>query len=489
MTEVNLDALRTLQRLIGRLNAGPDLDTTLRAVTDGVVEGLGFDVAVVSLVHDDRTVEVRMVTGPREAREQLLGNRSNLDQWDRAFARSEVWGLLRFEPHTVADEDDIASWVPDIPVSDDANAWHPLDALWAPLHSVNGTLVGILSVDLPRDGRRPGPLQRELLEMYAVQAGIAIDNARLTERLRASEESFRLAFENAPVGMSLIDLTPGREGRFLRANETMCRALGYSRRELETLTFADITHPDHRELDETAMRRAISGESPRYETEKRYIRRDGSAMWVAVRTSAIRDSNGTALYAITQFEDIDDRRAEHQELTRRASFDSLTGLPNRAGLPQRIETAIDRARTSGRPGALLFCDLDAFKPINDTYGHAIGDQVLVVVAKRLQAQVRTVDAAVRFGGDEFVIVADDIDEPRLAELLDRLREAVAAPIHIGGATYAVTVTVGSVPIRGDETSTEELIMAADADMYHRKPYAHDALVAASAQSGTPQLGG
>jgi diguanylate cyclase (GGDEF)-like protein/PAS domain S-box-containing protein len=457
-----------------------------------VVEGLGFGVAVASLVHDDRSVEVRMVTGPPEVSELLLGSRSWLDQWDRALARSEDWGLLRFESHTVSDEDDITSWVPDIPVSDKADAWHPLDALWAPLHSVTGRLVGFLSVDLPVDGRIPGALQRELLEMYAVQAGIAIDNAQLTERLRASEESFRLAFENAPVGMSLIDLAPGREGKFLRVNETMCRALGYSRRELETLNFADITHPDHREMDEAAMRRAISGEAPRYETEKRYIRRDGSAMWVAVRSSVIRDSNGTALSAITQFEDIDDRLAEHQELTRQASHDSLTGLPNRSGLPRRIETAIDRARTSGRPGALLFCDLDAFKPINDTYGHAIGDQVLIVVAKRLQAQVRAGDAAVRFGGDEFVVVADDIDEGMLAELLDRLRDSVAAPIDIGGVTYSVTVTAGSVPIRGDETSTEDLIMAADADMYRRKPYARSAVAAGPnvpQQGGTPQLGG
>ena len=104
--------------------------------------------------------------------------------------------------------------------------------------------------------------------------------------------------------------------------------------------------------------------------------------------------------------------------------------------------------------------------------------MLVVGAKRLQAQVRTGDAAVRFGGDEFVIVADDIDEAMLAELLDRLRESVAAPIDIGGVTYCVTVTAGSVPIRGDETSTEELIMAADADMYRRKPYARDAAATA-----------
>jgi diguanylate cyclase (GGDEF)-like protein/PAS domain S-box-containing protein len=469
MTEVNLDALRNLQRLIGRLNAGADLAATLRAVVDGVVEGLGFGVAVVSLVHDDRTVEVVTVSGPQEVGDTLLGRRSPLDAWERAFDRSQVWGALRFEPHEMADEDDLPSWVPDVPVRDDADAWHPLDALYAPLFSISGDLVGILSVDLPEDGRRPGELQREMLEMYATQAGIAIDNARLAERLKASEESFRLAFENAPVGMSIVDFSPGRVGRFLRVNEAMCRMLGYSRRELQDRSIADITHPDHRDADQDVISRAVSGEIDRYQLEKRYIRADGQPVWVSLRTSVVRDSTGNALFGISQFEDVSDRRAEHQELTRRARIDPLTGLLNRFSLGDRVEEAIAEAKATERPGTLLFCDLDAFKPVNDTHGHAVGDQVLAIVARRLEAQVRSRDTVARFGGDEFVVVADDLGEPELADLIGRLQETVAAPIDVAGAVIELSVTVGTVPVTGsrDETA-DSLVAAADVDMYLRK---------------------
>ena len=470
MAQVSIEALRDLQRLIVRLNAGTDLAATLRAVVDGVVEGLGFEVAVVSLVHDDRTVEAVAITGPQDLIDAVMGRRSPIENWERAIARSLPWGGLRYDPHDLADQDDIPRWVPDVPVVDDPDAWHPLDALYAPLHSISGDLVGVLSVDLPRDGRKPGELQREMLEMYATQAGIAIDNARLAEKLRDSEEAFRVAFENAPFGMSLVDFTPGSAGRFLRVNEAMCRMLNYSRRELQDRGIADITHPDDAPADEKVLADAISGATDRYQLEKRYLRADGRPVWVSLQTSVVRDNAGTALYGISQFEDISDRRAEHQELTRRALVDPLTGLLNRASLADRVEAAIHEARRTRRPGAVLFCDLDAFKPVNDTHGHAVGDQVLAIVAKRLESQVRARDTAARFGGDEFVVVAEDLDDEMLAELVTRLRDAVAAPIDVAGVTVELAVTVGAVTVTGaDGETADSLVAAADVDMYRRKP--------------------
>lgn len=475
MTQVSLDALRNVQRLIGRLNAGADLAATLRAVVDGVVEGLGFGVAVVNLVHDDGTVEVVSVAGPQEVSDTLLGSRSSLTSWEKAFARSHLWGALRYEPHELADEDDLPAWVPDLPVVEDPDAWHPLDALYSPLYSITGDLVGILSVDLPDDGCRPGELQRELLEMYGTQAGIAIDNARLAERLKASEESFRLAFENAPIGMMIVDLSPGRVGRFLRVNQAMCHTLGYTRRELLERGVDDITHPDHRAADLDVLRSAVEHGASGYQIEKRYLRADGKPLWVSLRSSVVRDSSGIALYGISQFEDISDRRAEHLELTRRAQVDPLTGLHNRASLNERVKTAVAEARRTGHPGVLLFCDLDSFKPVNDQHGHQVGDQVLAIIARRLETQVRKGDTTSRFGGDEFVVVADDLSGAELQDLVGRLRDTVAATIDVGGLTVDLSITVGSVAITGAEDETAEgLIAAADADMYRRKPCAPEA---------------
>jgi diguanylate cyclase (GGDEF)-like protein/PAS domain S-box-containing protein len=474
VSEVRLDALRTLQRLIGRLNAGPDLPTTLRAVVDGVVEGLGFGVAAVSLVHDDRTVEVVTVAGPADVSATLLGARCSLDLWERAFDRSEVWGLLRYEHHSLADIDALPMWVPDIPASEDPDAWHPLDALYAPLHSVTGDLVGILSVDLPEDGRRPGALQCELLEMYAVQAGIAIDNARLAERLRASEEAFRLAFESAPFGMSLIDLSPGSTGRFMRVNEAMCRMLGYSRRELEASEISAITHPDDHAGDLDVIARVQAGESDTYQLEKRYLRADGQPVWVSLQTSVVRDASGASMFGVSQFEDISDRRAERLELSRRARLDSLTGLLNRSELAPRVESSIEAARISGRPGAFLFCDLDDFKPVNDSHGHAVGDQVLTIIAKRLQSQLRGRDTVARFGGDEFVIVTEDLEGDMLDDLVRRLSDAVRAPIDVAGVTFELSVTTGTAVVTGAPGETPDgLIAAADSDMYARKQRRRD----------------
>ena len=475
MSEVTLPAMRELQRLILRLNADPDLTTTLRAVVDGVVEGLGFGVAVVNLVLDDGVVEVVTVAGPPAVSAALLGSSSDLATWQDEIDRSQAWGSLRFLPFTEPDLSGLVSWIPDTPVSDDPNAWHPLDTLFAPMYSVSGTLVGILSVDLPEGGQRPDEVQRALLEMYATQAGIAIDNARLVARVRASEESFRLAFENAPVGMSIVDLSPGSEGRFLRVNEAMCRTLGYSRRDLLERTAGDLTHPDDLIRDQEATRQALAGELDRYQTEKRYLRHDGEPMWVSMHTSIVRGGSGAALYGITQFEDISDRRAEHQELTRRARIDPLTGLLNRSALAERVHDAVGAARRSERAGAVLFCDLDSFKPVNDTLGHAFGDQVLAIVARRLESQVRTGDTIARFGGDEFVLVTDDLSDEEMDDLVARLQSSVAAPINVGGTEVTLAVTVGRVRVTGGPDETPDgLVAGADMDMYLRKPRTHGA---------------
>jgi diguanylate cyclase (GGDEF)-like protein/PAS domain S-box-containing protein len=475
--DLSLPALRNLQRLILRVNGGRDLATTLQSVVDGVVEGLGFGVAVVNLVHDADFVQVVAVAGSEEATDMLLGQTGTLVSWEKALAVADAWGGLRFVPHDrFAQDDDLPTWVPDIPVSDDPEAWHPEDALFRPLESATGELIGILSVDLPADGRRPGPLQQELLEMFAVQAALAIDNARLTEalhaeqrRLQASEAAFRLAFEAAPVGMSVFDMRD-EPGRFLRVNAAMCRMLGYSRDELLASSIAAITHPEHRDDDLSALQRAIDGKQQSYRTEKRYLRSNGEPIWVSLHTSVVRDANGAALYGITQFEDIGDRRKAHLELARRARVDPLTGLLNRSSLLERVDAAIATAARTGRHGALLFCDLDGFKPVNDTHGHAVGDGLLAVIARRLEAQVRGGDTAARFGGDEFVVVANALDDDELEDLVRRLRNAVAKPVDVNGTMVSVTMTVGHVSIDPLGThSPASLLESADAAMYRLKP--------------------
>ena len=206
---------------------------------------------------------------------------------------------------------------------------------------------------------------------------------------------------------------------------------------------------------------------------------------MSLHTSVVRDADGRALYGISQFEDISDRRAERQELTRRARIDPLTGLLNRSALVERVQEAVTAARRTQRPGAVLFCDLDAFKPVNDTLGHAFGDQVLAIIARRLESQVRAGDTTARFGGDEFVIVTDGLADDELDDLVG---PAAGLPSRRRSTSHGTSVSPvghgrpGAGHGTGGETA-EGLVAAADVDMYLRKPGARDTEQPAAALAG------
>ncbi|HLN76985.1 MAG TPA: GAF domain-containing sensor histidine kinase [Nocardioidaceae bacterium] len=182
--------LRRLHELMCRVNADDDLASLLQSLVDGVADVTGFEVAAVSYLHPDRQLEVVAVAGDDAARDELMGVRTPLDELAEEFELADDWGLLKFVPHERLDGQTGRGWIPDIRPLDVPDAWHPEDALLAPLFAPTGEMVGLLSVDLPRDGRRPGQFAREALEMYAVQAGIAISNVKQRERLR---EEVRLA--------------------------------------------------------------------------------------------------------------------------------------------------------------------------------------------------------------------------------------------------------------------------------------------------------
>jgi diguanylate cyclase (GGDEF)-like protein/PAS domain S-box-containing protein len=306
-----------------------------------------------------------------------------------------------------------------------------------------------------------------MLEMFAAQAGIAIDNARLTERLQASEEAFRLAFEGAGNGMALLTLSATDRGRYLRVNPALCAMVGRTEGEMLASRFIDITHPEDRDRDVAAMASVAAGAMDAHHAEKRYIHSNGSTVWVGVTSSVVHDADGNAHYLIVQIEEISSRRAAREELAHRAGHDDLTGLPNRRTLLERLTRAVATTKVSGRPGALLFCDLDGFKQVNDTHGHSLGDRVLVVVAQRLVGASRQSHTVARLGGDEFVVLAESTGYTTTHELAERLRRSVAEPIVVDGVVVRLTVSIGCASI--DEDCDAEAIMSnADGDMYQQK---------------------
>lgn len=465
---LGMPALRRLHELIGQLNGSNSLDETLQAVVDGVVAIVGFEIAVVSLAHADGMLEAVAVAGNEEARAALLGHRLPIASWTAELDVADHWGKLRFVPHGRLPADQLIGWVPDFEPLDLPDAWHPLDALYAPLHSANGQLVGMLSVDLPNDRRLPGPVQRELLELFAGQAGIAVDNALVTQQLKTSEETFRLAFEGAGNGMALISLDPTDLGRYLRVNAALCAMVGRSAEQLLQGTFFDVTHPDDREDNRRALQLLLDGDRETLQVEKRYVHADGHAVWVSLTTSVVHGGGGAAEYLMSSIEDITERRVAEAELQHRAHHDPLTGLPNRRALAGRLARALAAAESTGQPGAVLFCDLDDFKRVNDSHGHACGDKVLAVIAERMAGVMRGSDSVIRLGGDEFIVVADALSGPEASALAQRLAEAVRAPVSVEGVVARVSVSIGIAPIPICDGDPKQLLKDADAAMYQAK---------------------
>jgi diguanylate cyclase (GGDEF)-like protein len=318
----------------------------LDLLCETIVVALGFGVAVINLVRPDGSLEVVSVAGDDDARALLLGTSDSGDTWDRLLELSEPWGELRFVDHKNTAADGLLSWFPDIVPIDADDAWHPDDALFAPLTAADGKRIGVLSVDVPAGGRRPGPVTCRALEAFTVATALAIENSTLRARAEASEQRYR------------------------------------------------------------------------------YL----------------------------------------------STHDQLTGVGNRSILFDRLQHAV-----TGRPGsrsltAVIFVDLDGFKAINDTHSHLAGDHLLLTVAHRIESVVRPHDTVVRWGGDEFLILLEQLEDRTAAlAVAQRISSAIAEPIGYYRDEFHITASMGvAFHNDSDDIDADELVNRADAAMYRVK---------------------
>lgn len=530
---VRLATMRQLHQAVADLNTARSLADTLQTVADGIVAGLGYELACVNLVRPDGDLVVAAFAGNTAAEALITGRVGSRDSWERRLAMGEIWDGLRFIPHTdgwVLLDDDVPQWHTEGPEPRFEDEWHPQDRLYAPMYASGGglDLLGVISVDRPRNGRHPGAWGREALQMYASQSAIAISNARLRanmqralvrlereqQALRASEESFRQAFEYAPSGMAIAEMGGDQHGRLLRTNDALCRLLGRPASVLRRYSFADLVHPED---IGTLLRTSAEGGR----AELRLGRRDGTYLWVSLRNSVVADTADGPRFLLTHVEDIEERKRHELNLAHRASHDALTGLPNSAELRSRLSARlcerpnavastdvqaldaaygdVDEARVHGFPVdgfdtgagvgpydhhvhsvapdtgkddgskglAVLFCDLDGFKSINDRFGHHTGDAVLIEVARRLTTCVRDGDTVARLGGDEFVVLADGLGSADAADLAVRLRNAIIPPIRVDGRAVRVGASFG-IGWAACGMTAEEVLRSADQRMYVEK---------------------
>ncbi|HJU54393.1 MAG TPA: EAL domain-containing protein [Pyrinomonadaceae bacterium] len=297
-----------------------------------------------------------------------------------------------------------------------------------------------------------------------------LKNIESTERhvaeLQESEERFRSAFDYAAIGMALVS----PEGKWLQVNRSLCEMVGYSEHELLGMSWESITHADDLSTVRTQVEQLLDGRIPTYQTEKRYIHKNGGEVWIFLSISLTRDLETKSTRLIFQTQDITDRKRAERQLLHDAFHDTLTGLPNRALFVDRLKQALARTRRLGpHQFAVLFLDLDRFKVINDSLGHIVGDQLLVGIARRLEACLRPGDTVARLGGDEFTILLEGVtDIGEAIRVAERVEKELSSPFNLMGHEVFTTVSIGIAPSTTGYDSPAEILRDADTAMYRAK---------------------
>ena len=291
--------------------------------------------------------------------------------------------------------------------------------------------------------------------------------------LAQSEQRFRLAFENnmAPMVFS------GRDGLFIAVNDAFCRMSGRTTEELVGHDSQHFTYPDDIGLSEDVNRRMNAGEVDEVRYAKRFSHKNGRIVTAEVSICSARDESGKALYFISSVRDVTEERALAAQLSFQALHDPLTGIANRALFDDRLAQAHAKVVREGGLGAVLLLDLDDFKGVNDTYGHLIGDQLLITVAHRFEKVTRASDTLCRFGGDEFLYLAEGLTSPAEAEkIAERLLGALTEPFSFDTVQLEQHASIGIVVWDATGTDSVELVQNADAAMYEAKRQGNGRLV-------------
>jgi diguanylate cyclase (GGDEF)-like protein/PAS domain S-box-containing protein len=303
-------------------------------------------------------------------------------------------------------------------------------------------------------------------ERVAVRLRDVSERERSSLALEQARRRFQQAFHSAPTGMALVRLD---DGRVVDANQSLSEMLGLDNDHLVGRTLREFTHPD--DVKEAVPHRARLelGIVDSYRIDQRYRRSDGEYIWARTRVSSTEDDG--VMLAITHIEDVTEQRRTAEQLTHAARHDELTGLPNRSYLMHLLEERLESAAPSSV--GVIFVDLDQFKVVNDSLGHGMGDELLVVVAARLREVVRDDDVLARFGGDEFVVVIDGEGHPvDPGEVAERIRRAVLAPVMVDDHELFVTASIG-FSLNVDGMGPADLLRDADAAMYRAKDRGRD----------------
>jgi diguanylate cyclase (GGDEF)-like protein/PAS domain S-box-containing protein len=330
------------------------------------------------------------------------------------------------------------------------------------LPDVGGISMGLLGV--AHGSALPDPSFIEsLMVTFTGRIAAELERRRAENVLRSNELRWRSIVDSAPVCIHEID----RAGRFISINAEAARHAGNRHaEEIIGRAYLDYVAPWDQKRVSDLLSQAWEGRVCQFEYTSIV---DGCTRIFSASLVPVGDEDGLVTKLLGYSQDITAQKNSEQQLVHRAEHDSLTDLPNRGLFLDRLRSGIARAKRNNQPLALLFVDLNDFKPVNDRHGHQIGDRLLRVVAQRLMATVREVDTVARVGGDEFAVILEAIsDADDAAAVAVKIAECIGEPFSIDNQTLCIGASTGIAIYPGDGDGVSTLLQHADAQMYRVK---------------------
>lgn len=296
------------------------------------------------------------------------------------------------------------------------------------------------------------------------------DRKRAEASLRQAEARYTSFFNNAFEGI----FQSTADGKLMSANPALAKIYGYDSptEMIESFTTIDLIYVDSQRRADWVRLLLETGAVLEYESQ--VYRQDGSVIWISENARAVRDEQERLLYFEGTVQDITARKQAKEQLHRQAFYDPLTGLANRALFMERLQAVLESTRQKpacSEQFAVLFLDLDRFKVVNDSFGHAVGDQLLVAIARRLESCLREQDTVARLGGDEFTILLEELQESQQAiRVAERIKQKLDVPFRLSGHQVFVGVSIGIwlSDVGLDVGKPEDLLRNADTALYQAK---------------------
>jgi diguanylate cyclase (GGDEF)-like protein/PAS domain S-box-containing protein len=341
-----------------------------------------------------------------------------------------------------------------------------LDRMWLRERRADGQrMVDGVITDVTALHERTEEVQDALKAVQHVNAQLE----RAQADVAAATSWLEAAVSTSPAAMIMLDT----DGRVRLWNPAAERLFGWTQDEVYGEVVPHIP-PERRDAFVALLEQIVDGE-PLVEHEEVRMGRDGVRRHVAISSAVMRGPGGDVVGFLGMLNDISERKTMENRLRELAHRDPLTGLANRVLITERLDEAVGRLTGTDRNVALLLLDLDGFKAVNDSFGHAVGDELLVAVASRLVSCLRFQDLAARIGGDEFAILLEPVDAQEVVRVGERILEALAEPIELHRAQVVVTASVG-IAHGNAERSTQDLLRDADVAMYMAKGQGKNRLV-------------